>query len=134
MLAVPGTEAAGVRPIPGGQRRSADTMEEDAEDDRHGHRGQNDLRLRRIQRVECNEAEDDGRKSAGTEPSDEGDSGSIQSRSHHGQRNGHHAHNRESENGEDDVTPPSVLEAGNQHGCTEEEPHQQGRARCPPPR
>ena len=63
-------------------------------------------------------------KPAWTEPSDEGDSGAVESRPGQCERNRHHAHNSERKNAEHHVAPPGVFETGDQHGRAEEEPHQ----------
>ena len=116
----------GVEPSQG---RCADAVREDAQCDRDDDGSEHDLRLGRGQCVDRNQAEDDGRQAAGSEPADEGDGGPIQAGAGESQRHRDHAHDRQGEDGEDEVAPVRRPQAGNQHHRTEGEPHEEREQR-----
>ena len=99
------------------------------ERDGQGHGGQRDLGRRRGQRVDGDEAEDDGGESPRAEPPDEGDGGAVEAGAGRARADRDHPHDGQCEDREDHVTPVGVLEARHEHDGAEGEPDQQGEQR-----
>ncbi len=118
-------EEGGVAAVAGGERRSGDAVGDHAQHDRDADSGDDAVRLGGIETVVGDEREHDRCQAAWAEPADECDRRTVEPGAGECYRDGHHPHDAEGEEREDDVLPDQVFERGPDHRGAEQEPDEQ---------